>query len=183
MTRDEALQAMKYGCKVTHNYFTDEEFIYMKDRNIFSEEGYDFGGIYDEFWYEKSKNEGFVDGWEIYFKPKDQYETTAVLNGDHYRHFGIQPITANLYGDKPEDIETIKFKIHEDQSLPEKNNITNMTQQCLVDYWGWYDYKDDDFTMMIYPQRFLLNMCFPSGINGSEEVHHGKAFRLEIILL
>ena len=174
MTREEALQAMKYGCKVTHKYFTDDEFIYMKDHNIFSEEDYDFGSVFGEFWQEKSRNENFDDGWCVYFKPKDQYEVTAVHNGDHYHHFGIHPKTATLYGDNPEDIETIVFRIHKDQSIPE-------THKQEADYWGWYEYRDERFTIMIYPQRFLLNMCFPAGIEGSEEAHHGKAYRLEIV--
>lgn len=43
MTREEALQAMINGEKVTHRYFTSDEYIYMKGGNIFSEEGYNFG--------------------------------------------------------------------------------------------------------------------------------------------
>jgi len=34
---------------------------------------------------------------------------------------------------------------------------------------------------MIYTARFLLDMCFPSGIKKIEESGQGKAYRLEII--
>jgi hypothetical protein len=174
MTRDEAIRAMKYGCKVTHTYFTDEEYIYMKDSNIFSEEGYDFGGVFAEFWWEKSTNICFDDGWSIYCELQDLYEVTAVHNGDHYHHFGIHPMTASLYGDNPDDIRSIGLRIHEDQSVPEKHKEK-------ADYWGWYDFAKDKELSMIYPQRFLLDMCFTHGIRGGEEANHGKAYRLEIV--
>jgi len=66
MTRAEALQAMIDGHKVTHEYFTDDEFIYMKGQNIWSEDGYNFGTVYAEFWQTKSDNPCFGDGWSIY---------------------------------------------------------------------------------------------------------------------
>lgn len=65
MTRDEALQAMINGHKVTHIYFTDDEYIYMVAQNIYSEEGYDFGTVNDEFW--RNKNiPAFQNDWGIY---------------------------------------------------------------------------------------------------------------------
>lgn len=176
MTRDEAITAMKYGCKVTHTYFTDEEYIYMKDHNIFSEEGYDFGTVFAEFWYEKSNNICFDDGWDIFFTLKDDYEVMAVysMNGNCYHHFGIHPKTASMYGDNPDAIVTLKFKISDDQSIPETHSVGG-------DYWGWYAFDKDEEFSMIYPQRFLVDMCFTHGIRGAEEVNHGKAYRLELI--
>jgi len=106
----------------------------------------------------------------------DTFETTAVLNKDHYRHFGIHKITANLYGDDPKDIVKVKLGVSEDQSIPNLNE-----KHLKADYWGWFDYRDNEFTNMIYPQRFLLNMCFPAGIKGSEDAGHGKAYRLHIL--
>lgn len=70
MTRDEALQAMIDGEKVTHLYFTDEEFIYMKGQDIWSEDGYNFGTVHDEFWWGKQMST-FDDGWSIY-REKDE---------------------------------------------------------------------------------------------------------------
>ena len=101
---------------------------------------------------------------------------TGVWNGDYYHHIGIHSATAAIYGDKVEDIEEISFKVSNDQEIREfdKNDKT-------PDYWGWYDKIDQEFSNMIYPQRFLLNMCFPSGIEASEDAGQGKAYRLEII--
>ena len=44
MTKNEAIQAMKEGNKITHTYFTTDEFIRMeKDWQIITEEGYTIG--------------------------------------------------------------------------------------------------------------------------------------------
>jgi len=102
---------------------------------------------------------------------KNQFKTTAVHNGDHYHHFGIYPATASLYGDKIEDIEEVTLTVSDDQSPDNSMD---------VDYWGWYDNKKGEFTNMIYPKYFLLNMCFPYGIKATEETGQGKAYRLEI---
>ena len=110
---------------------------------------------------------------------KDTYKTTATLNTNkgYYQHFGIRECTACLYGDKVEDIREIVFKVSEDQSIPE-SNIRTMN----ADYWGWYETDKDNFTL-IYPQRFLLEMCFPHGLQKTEEALKGKqkALRLEIV--
>jgi hypothetical protein len=66
MTRDEALVAMRNGEKITHTYFTDDEFIYMKGHDIWSEDGYNFGSIFGEFWQTKVNNLCFDDDWSIY---------------------------------------------------------------------------------------------------------------------
>jgi hypothetical protein len=105
------------------------------------------------------------------------FKITATLNksGNFYQHFGIHPKLCSLYGDKPEDIVEVTFKISEDQSLPDDNK-----QKMTPDYWGWYDNKRKEFTIMIYAKRFLLEMCFPNGIKASEDYGQGKAYRLEI---
>ena len=43
------------------------------------------------------------------------------------------------------------------------------------------DYRGKDDFIMIYAQRFLLDMCFPYGIKATEEKGQGKAYRLEIV--
>lgn len=103
------------------------------------------------------------------------YKKNAVFNDKYYEHFGIHPSIASLYGDKPEDIVEVKFKISVDQTIT-KAKDDNMNP----DYWGWFDNDDQDFTM-IYAKRFLLEMCFPSGIKPCEEKNQGKAYRLEIL--
>ena len=104
-----------------------------------------------------------------------EFEITAVLNNDVYHHFGIHPSLVSLYGDKVEDIVVIVMKISKDQSIPEPNNKSEE-----ADYWVWCDEKHK-FTTMLYAQRFLLDMCFPAGIKGTEDAGQGKAYRVEIV--
>ncbi len=106
---------------------------------------------------------------------KDTFKINAVWDENHYTHFGIQSSLASMYGDDPDDIETLVMKISDDQSIPEPNGkYTN------ADYWGWLDKEDGDMSM-IYAQRFLLDMCFPAGIGGTEDAGQGKAYRLNVI--
>jgi len=104
------------------------------------------------------------------------FSTTAVFNNNHYKHFGINKLSASLYGDKPEDIVKLEFKISDNQELPESDSHKKM----IADYWGWYDFKNEKISL-IFPQRFLLNMCFPYGMKVEEDANIGKAYRLEII--
>ena len=127
---------------------------------------------------ECSKN-NFGDGKNIgilvkEYKP-EEFVINAVLDGKCYNHFGIEPSIASIYGDKPEDIVELKLKVSEDQNIPVPNG-----KYEKADYWGWLDATDEDFRM-IYAQRFLLDICFLSGIKGTEDVGQGKAYRLEII--
>ena len=64
MTRKEAIEAMKQGHKVTQEYFSPDEYLYMKDGSIYSEENYNFGGIYGEFMTKYGGSQ--PDGWSIY---------------------------------------------------------------------------------------------------------------------
>jgi hypothetical protein len=107
----------------------------------------------------------------------DNFRETAILNvkGKYYQHFGIRPMLCSVYGDKPEDIVTIEFKISTDQSIPLSND-----KSMSADYWGWYDYEKKKFTM-IYAKHFLLEMCFAYGIQACEDKGQGKAYRLEIV--
>lgn len=110
---------------------------------------------------------------------KDYFLKTAILNTTKgfYHHFGIHECTANLYGDNPLDILEVTFKVHGDQSIPAFNN-----KDLNADYWGWYELENDDFTL-IYPKRFLLDMCFPAGLLKTEmgQPGKGKSYRLEIV--
>ena len=107
----------------------------------------------------------------------ENFRTTATLNKkrDFYQHFGIRSVLCSLYGDKPEDIVVVEFKISENQEVPQPN-----APALNADYWGWYDNNTKKFSM-IYAQHFLLEMCFPYGTKASEEFGKGKAYRLEIV--
>ncbi len=64
MTRAEAIRAMRLGKKVTHMYFTQEEFITIKREKIIDENNYDLGTV-PEFFMSRSE-ETFKDGWSLY---------------------------------------------------------------------------------------------------------------------
>lgn len=69
MTRDEALQAMIDGEKVTHRFFSSDEYIYMKAQNIFTEDGYDCGTVNQSFWISRGSRSGddmWLEDWSIY---------------------------------------------------------------------------------------------------------------------
>jgi hypothetical protein len=101
--------------------------------------------------------------------------TTAVFEKNIFRHFGIHPKTANLYGDDPSSIVNVELSVAEDQSAASSKE----NQEAEPDYWGWYDFQQKRFSM-IYAKYFLLNMCFPAGIKPAEEAGQGKAYRLNV---
>lgn len=63
MTKDEAITAMKNGDKVTHRYFTPDEYIFMKGSLIYTEDGANC--FPDEFW-KYRQCESFLTDWSIY---------------------------------------------------------------------------------------------------------------------
>jgi len=107
-------------------------------------------------------------------KDKIFNENVIVHEDGEFFDFGISPITASLYGKKAEDIVEVEMKISENQEI-----LENEKDIPTSDYWGWYDFEREGFTM-IYNKRFILNMCFPYGIKSSEDAGKGKAYRLDI---
>ena len=63
MTKEEAIEQMKKGNKVTHFLFTDEEYITMKGDEIIDELGYYLNA--DAFWSHR-RHEAFACGWKLY---------------------------------------------------------------------------------------------------------------------
>lgn len=61
MTKQEALKAMETGYKVSHRYFSDDEYILMKNGEMFTEDGYYFE---DEF--KRRTEKIWQTGWRIY---------------------------------------------------------------------------------------------------------------------
>jgi hypothetical protein len=59
MTLNEALKALRKGLKVSHKYFTSDEYVHMVDDSILTEDGYNFEG---EFFTRKH----FRDGWDLH---------------------------------------------------------------------------------------------------------------------
>lgn len=62
LTQAEAMEAMKAGKRIQHQYFTPEEYLYMEFRSIISEDGYDFNG-----WWRSNTgdNEWKQTGWRV----------------------------------------------------------------------------------------------------------------------
>ena len=61
MTKEEAYIAMKAGNKITHMYFSPDEYLYIKHGVMYSEEGYNF----EKGWKDRSE-ECFKNDWRIY---------------------------------------------------------------------------------------------------------------------
>lgn len=68
MTKEEAIEAMRHGDKVTHKYFTSDEYMFIPDPryNIYEfEDGVKMSGI--EFWEIRDKLT-FQNGWSLFLK-------------------------------------------------------------------------------------------------------------------
>ena len=63
MTRDEAIKAMREGKKVTHKYFSREEWATQDHGLILLEDGYKC--LPAEFWWDR-KSEMFENDWDIW---------------------------------------------------------------------------------------------------------------------
>jgi hypothetical protein len=63
MTKDEAIEAMKAGKRVTHKYFSPEEWITMEDGMIVTEDGYRFSP--ESFWRFRTKPY-FDNDWKLF---------------------------------------------------------------------------------------------------------------------
>lgn len=61
MTRQEAISALRKGHKITHEYYSPDEWLMMIDGRLITEDGEDQGMFIDSFW---TKQQPFEDGWE-----------------------------------------------------------------------------------------------------------------------
>ena len=73
MTRVEAIQAMRYGERITHTYFSPDEYLFMEEEEVSSEDGVHWGYINDPRNFKCTcldpTDPTFDDGWSIY-KPQ-----------------------------------------------------------------------------------------------------------------
>jgi hypothetical protein len=65
MTKQEAITAMREGKKVTHRYFTSDEWITLNGYMIVTEEGY---SIPEHAFWKDRQSPSFEDGWSIYYE-------------------------------------------------------------------------------------------------------------------
>lgn len=71
MNKIEAIEAMKQGLKVTHRYFATDEYIYMKNGEIYDENDYKMSCIGANnqlitFWTDRTDSAWIDGGWRIY---------------------------------------------------------------------------------------------------------------------
>lgn len=102
------------------------------------------------------------------------FHVNAVYNSNknYYKHFGIHPKIVSLYGVQINDIVEVVLRVSENQSITDDLSIP--------DYWGWFCYTQNKFTIIQLNYPFL-NLCFPYGIKAAELHNKGKAYRLEIV--
>lgn len=61
LTKDQAYQFMVDGYKIAHDYYSNDEYLYMKGGIIYDENNYYMGTYYDDFW---SKIQKWETGWK-----------------------------------------------------------------------------------------------------------------------
>lgn len=98
------------------------------------------------------------------------FRKTAVWYKDHYRHFGIHPVTCGVYGDKEEDIVNLVCTKIGDYATRNKN--LDNTQK----YWGFVENGE---LKLIYPSLVSLSVCFPYGIKAAIEAG-GNVYEFEV---
>jgi hypothetical protein len=64
-SKEDALQLMISGHKVTHRFFTDNEYIHMVAQNIFTDDGCDCGTVSEFFWTSKHTEE-WQKNWRVF---------------------------------------------------------------------------------------------------------------------
>jgi len=50
ITKEEAYQLMLKGHSISHEYYTDDEYLYMKGLTIYGDNGYNMGDKQGKFW-------------------------------------------------------------------------------------------------------------------------------------
>lgn len=63
ISKEEAYKLMEQGHKIAHDYYSDDEFLRMKDGVIYDENGYRMGTKDSEFW---SKIQKWETGWRTF---------------------------------------------------------------------------------------------------------------------
>lgn len=69
MTKEQAIQAVKHGLKVTHKHFSPTNYYSIKHLNLPS--GASTEGIISNLFIVHQNNPSFSEGWEIFLTPND----------------------------------------------------------------------------------------------------------------
>ena len=102
MNKIEAIEAMKQGHKVTHEWFSSDEYIYMIDGEIYDESNYKMSCIGANnqiitFWTDRTDSSWIEGGWEIFKSwgdiameaPAIKEESFAIRN--YHREYDYTP--------------------------------------------------------------------------------------------
>jgi hypothetical protein len=84
-------------------------------------------------------------------------------HGKWYAHFYSHPTAVKMCGNEPVIQATVR-------ELPEAK------PDC---YWAFWNAKDQSFHH-VYPVRELVDICFPYGIKGAEELGEGVCLPVQI---
>lgn len=126
MTKTEAIQAMQEGKKVTHRYFSPDEYIRSDGRRIYTEENYSC--THYEFWAMRD-GEAWETDWELF--TKDTPYGSMPISRDTYKHTDTKTdwVDAQLWWQNVsmKDSEAIANKYFPDREWP-----TLTTQDVLV---------------------------------------------------
>lgn len=60
LTKEQAYNLMLEGHKICHEYYADDEYLYMMGSIIYDENGYNMGNYMDDFW---QKIQKWETGW------------------------------------------------------------------------------------------------------------------------
>jgi len=63
LTKEQAYSLMIEGHKISHEYYADDEYLYMIGTSIYDENGYHMGNYMDDFWQKRQKWE---TGWRTF---------------------------------------------------------------------------------------------------------------------
>lgn len=63
ISKDEAYKLMEQGLRISHEYYSEDEYLIMRNGMIFDEEGHFMGTKDDDFWSNRQKWE---TGWIAY---------------------------------------------------------------------------------------------------------------------
>ena len=76
MTKQEAIDAMLNGSKVTHPYFQEDEYIFMESGKVF----YENGAEAHSFW-EIRDHHGWMINWTIYQEAAEIAQAVELIGG------------------------------------------------------------------------------------------------------
>ena len=104
------------------------------------------------------------------------FSETAVLNDGKWKSFGINKLTADLYGHKKEDIKAIGLKLI-NTSFSDPHTIDEENKKF---YYGFYKFTENK-VLFIFDTWMKMCMCFPDLSRSFENSLEGIPVKIQII--